>query len=225
MRRLMALLCLLLLPLAVLCEDEAAEPEVPLMLRTAATEAEVMQFLQLPPNHATSNVQRGYIRYIAQNQERDETFRKKYWLGGEEGSVLDLTLKERRGVKFDFHAGVMCSRAAYSMAMSYLGLDVTPGDMSAMMNSRNLTEPYDMISWKIGVEHALLVVAALPETSRFLVVDSSAIFSKGEPHRIYMISLNKTRQKVVNSTFRHELVDSRVLQLYQWRLLEPDAAE
>ncbi len=153
MRKLMALLCLLmLLPLAALCEEDAAEPEAPLTLRTATTEYEVMQFLQLPPKHATSNVQRGYIRYIGQNAERDETFRKTYWLGGEEGSVLDLTLTERYGVKFDFHAGVMCSRAAYSMAMSYLGLDVTPGDMSAMMNSRNLTEPYDMISWSIGVE-------------------------------------------------------------------------
>lgn len=152
MHRLMILLALLLLLPSLIIAEEAQEAEAPLTLRTATTEEEVKQFLLLPPRYSMSNVQRGYIRYIAQNQERDETFRKKYWLGGEEGSVLDLTLTERRGVKFDFHAGVMCSRAAYSMAMSYLGLDVTPGDMSAMMNSRNLTEPYDMISWSIGVE-------------------------------------------------------------------------
>lgn len=156
MRRLMILLALLLLLPSLIIAEDVPEAEAPLTLRTATTEEEVKQFLLLPPKYSMNSVERGYIRYIAQNQERDETFRKKYWLGGEEGSVLDLTLTERRGVKFDFHAGVMCSRAAYSMAMSYLGLDVTPGDMSAMMNSRNLTEPYDMISWSIGVERVKL---------------------------------------------------------------------
>lgn len=157
MRRLMILLALLMLLPALILGEEAQETEMPeldapLTLRTATSVEEVKEFLLLPPRFSMNSVKRGYIRYIAQNQERDETFRKKYWLGGEEGSVLDLTLKERRGVKFDFHAGVMCSRAVYSMALSYLGIDMTPGDMSALMNSRNLDEPYDMISWKIGVE-------------------------------------------------------------------------
>lgn len=152
MRRLMMLLALLILLPTLILAEETPQPEPPLSLRTATTAEEVAQFLLLPPKYSMNSVRRGYIRYIGQNQKRDDAFRKKYWLGGEEGSVLDLTLTERHGVKFDFHAGVMCSRAVYSMAMSYLGLDITPGDMSAMMNSRNLDEPYDMISWKIGVE-------------------------------------------------------------------------
>ena len=255
MRRLMILLALLLLLPSLIIAEEPQETESPLTLRTATTEEEVKDFLLLPPKYSMNSVQRGYIRYIAQNQERDETFRKKYWLGGEEGSVLDLTLTERRGVKFDFHAGVMCSRAAYSMAMSYLGLDVTPGDMSAMMNSRNLTEPYDMISWSIGVErvtadayvfntmvenylndpayspvyvyirkpdgqdHALLIIGKLPEASRYIVLDPSGMWLHGVQHRIYMMSFNKTRQQVVNSTFRDEYAGSKVLALYQWRVI------
>ena len=152
MRRLLILLALAaLLPCLILAE-EAAEATTPPALRTATTQEEVMAFLLLPPRFSMNSVKPGYIRYIGQNAERDEAFRKKYWLGGEEGSVLDLTVKERYGVKFDFHAGVMCSRAAYSMALSYLGIDLTPGDMSAMMNSRNLDEPYDMITLKIGLE-------------------------------------------------------------------------
>lgn len=264
MRRLTALLCLLmLLPALILAEDAApdAETETPLTLRSAATADEVKEFLLLPPRYSTSGVQRGYIRFIAQNAERDETFRKSYWLGGEEGSVLDLTLTERYGVTFDFHAGVMCSRAAYSMAMSYLGLDVTPGDMSAMMNSRNLTEPYDMISWKIGVErvsadahvfntfvenyltdpsyspvylyfrrpngscHSVLVVAKDPKTGRFWVVDSNPMQSGGELYRVYYISLNKNRTEIINSSFKKELIGSQILQVYQWRLIEDEAAD
>ena len=260
LRRLLILLALfLLLPSLMLCE-ETAEVETLPTLRSATTEEEVKAFLLLPPKYSMTSVTRGYIRYIAQNQERDETFRKKYWLGGEEGSVLDLTLKERRGVKFDFHAGVMCSRAAYSMALSYLGIDLTPGDMSAMMNSRNLDEPYDMISWSIGVErvtadshvfntmmenyltddsyspvylyfrrpngtcHSVLVVAKNPDTGRFLVVDSNPIQSGGKLYRVYFISLNKARTEIINSTFKKELVGSEILQVYQWRLIEDDAA-
>ncbi len=158
MRRLMLLLLLMLLPSASLCEDAPsalptpqASP-VPLTLPSATSAEEVEGFLLMPSKYAVSGVERGYIRYIAQNEERDSAFRKRYWLGGEEGSPLDLTLKERYGVPYKFHAGVMCSRASYSMALSYLGVDLTPGDMSAMMNARNLDEPYDMISWQLGIE-------------------------------------------------------------------------
>ena len=188
-------------------------------------------------------------------------FRAGYWRGGEQGSVLDLTLKERYGIKFPFHAGVMCSRAVYSMALSYLGVDVTPGDMSRMMNSRNLDEPYDIISWKVGVErveaksnvfntmfenylsdesfspvylyfrrpngttHAVLVVARNPDTGRFMVVDSNPPQSGSKLYHVYFISLNKQRTEIINSTFKKELKGSKVLQLYQWQLLEEISPE
>ena len=254
------LLLLFLLVTAPVWAEES--PAALTSIREASSIEEALPFLLLAEDGEPAGVQPGYIRYVSQDQARDEAFCKAYWLGGEEGSELDLTMeKNRYGHVYTFHSGVMCTRAAYSMALSYLGIDMTPGQMTALTGKRHLDPPYKGISEIVGVEvaspksnvfntmmenyltddryspvylylekpdgseHALLVVAALPETSRFLVVDSSAIFSKGGPHRIYMISLNKTRQKVVNSTFRHELVDSRVLQLYQWRLLAPTAAD
>ncbi len=254
MRRMLAVLALLmLLPGLVLCE-------APRTLPSSASVKEVEQFLLLPPKFSMNSVRRGYIRYIAQNEERDDAFRVKYWLGGPLGSEMDLTLTERGGVRYPYHAGVMCSRAAYSMALSYLGVDMTPGDMSAMMHSRNLDEPYDMITWKLGnlqrikgsthifnemVEnylsdpsyspvylyfrrpngscHSVLVVATIPEKSRYLVVDSNPIQSGGKLYRIYFISLSKNRTEIVNSTFRKELKGSRILQVHQWRLIEGEA--
>lgn len=252
MRRLALLMLILLLPSLVLCDEIAAPARLP----DAANAEEVEQFLLLPPKYATNSAEKGFIRYISQNSETDDAFRKRYWLGGEEGSVLDLTLTERQGVKYAFHTGNMCSRAVYSMALSYLGIDLTPGDMSAMMNSRNLDEPYDMISWSLGLErissrelrfndmfdnyvsddsyspvylyfrrpngscHSVLVVARDPDTGRFLVVDANAQRTGGKLYRVYFISLDKSRTKIINSTFRKALVGSEVLQVYQWHLLE-----
>ena len=113
MRRIWMLFAVMLLPLLALGED-AAPPTLP-----AATSAEEVQsFLLMPEGDALAGVKRGYIRYIGQNAERDDMYRDGYWLGGEKGSVLDLTLRERYGVKFAFYAGNMCSRAVYSMALS-----------------------------------------------------------------------------------------------------------
>ncbi len=151
MRRLIAcLMLLMLLPCFVLGED--TETDLPRTIRDATSIEEVEEFLLMPGKYNLAEVKRGYVRYIGQNEEKDEAFRTGYWLGGEQGSMLDLTLKERRGVKFPFYAGNMCSRAVYSMALSYLGVDLTPGDMSRLMDRRNLDEPYDIISWKVGVE-------------------------------------------------------------------------
>ena len=146
MQRLIALLLILLLIPGALAE------EPPLTLRSAASIAEASQFLLLPQEDGIADVQAGYIRYISQSEKRDTSFRKEYWLGGEEGSVLDLTLKERYGLKFDFHTGVMCTRAAYSMVLSYFGIDMSPGEMSRVTGKRNLYEPYTEISEIVGVE-------------------------------------------------------------------------
>ncbi len=261
MRRLLAcLMLLMLLPCFVLGEE--TEADLPLTLRDATSAEEVEQFLLMPSKYNLAGVQRGYIRYIGQNQERDDAFRTGYWLGGEEGTALDLTRKTRwSGEPYTFYAGNMCSRAVYSMALSYLGIDMTPGDMSRMMNSRNLDEPYDIISWKVGVErvpasadafntmmanymsddsyspvylyfrkpngstHAVLVVATIPEKSRYLVVDVNPPQSGGKLYRVYFISLNKKRDQIVNSTFYELLKGSSVLQLHQWRLIETPVAE
>ena len=256
MRRLLIFLLLLTLAFPALCEEAA----VPAAMREATSVAEVESLLLMPGKFNLAGVEAGKVRYIGQNEEKDAMFRTGYWLGGEKGSLLDLTLTERDGTKFPFHAGVLCSRAVYSMALSCLGIDLTPGDMSRVMNSRNLSEPYDAISALYGVErvmpesnvfntmfdnylsdehyspiylyfqrpngtrHAVLVVAREPDTGRFLVIDSSAPPAGGKVYRVYFISLNKQRTEIINSTFKN-LKGSKVLQLYQWRVVEDSAAQ
>lgn len=261
MKRRIIVLLLILLPLYA-CAEDAAESSLPGQLRESSSEEQAESFVVYPPKEDVAGVQRGLIRYISQDRASDPAFRDAYWLGGEPGSALDLTQKEGRfGRKYAFHVGNMCTRASYSMALSYLGVDVTPGAMSAMTGQRDLDPPYDEISAMAGVErvsyashvfntmmenyladpdyspvylylrkptgqeHALLVIAALPQTSRFVVLDPSPIWMHGKPYHLYMIALNKTRYEVVNSTFRQELVGSTVLQLYQWRLPAEETAE
>lgn len=256
MRRLIAAFTVLLCLLVSACADEA-----PLTLRTATSAEEVEQFLLFPDDaEALPEVQTGYIRYISQLEGRDPTFRKAYWYVDGEDAMLDLTLTQHNGYEFALHVKVMCTRAAYSMALSCLGIDMTPGEMSAVTGARNLAEPYDMISDLVGVEqvipsskvfntmvenylsderyspvylyiqkpngsyHALLVVGIIPEKGRYLVVDSNPYYVDNEPIRVYFVSLNTMRTEIINSTFRKELVGSKVLQLYQWRLRD-DAAE
>lgn len=255
MRQMLAMLLALLLA----CSFASAEGARTIRDATSVEEAE--QFLLLPPEDGIAEVQPGYIRYIAQVDTRDPgAFRKGYWLGGEEGSMLDLTETSRNGYDYGFHAGVMCTRAVYSMALSCLGIDLSPGKMSEITGERNLNEPYDTVSSMVGVErvmrkskvfntlmdnylnderyspvylyiqkpngnyHALLVVAYMPDSGRYVVVDSSPYQVDGEPCRVYFISLNKNRTAIINSTFRNELSGSQVLQLYQWRLMD-DADE
>lgn len=252
----------LVLLLLWMCPALAEEPVLPASLREADTIEEAEAFLLYPPEDGLSGVEAGYIRYISQHSVNDPTFRDEYWLGGEKDSPLDLTLQQNRyGHVYTFHAGNMCTRAAYSMALSYLGVDATPGGMSAMLNRRDMNPPYNAISDLVGVErvepkrhvfetmvenyltdpsyspvylylrkpngkdHALLIIAKLPEQSRFLVLDPSGMWVNGVQHRIYMMSFNKTRQQVVNSTFRDEYAGSKVLQLYQWRRVDESSGE
>lgn len=254
MRRLLMLLASMLLAISTVLAEDA-----PLTLREADTAEEVEQFLLLPADEGVAPVQRGYIRYISQSSARDTTFRKAYWLGGEEGSDLDLTLTERNGVQYAFYTGVMCTRAAYSMILSYFGIDMSPGKMSEVLGKRNLDDPYTEISDMLGLEfipggrrqfnamvqnyltddsyspvylyfrkpsgsyHAVIVVGYIPNPGRYLVVDSNPYWVKGEPYRVYFVSLNKSRNRIINSTFASELKDSEMVHIWQWRLPEQPA--
>lgn len=250
MRRLTALL----LALFIAASFSVTAEEAPLTLPSATSVEEVMNFILMPPEDGIAPVQKGCIRYIGQNEERDNNFREEYWMGGKKGSILDLTITERQGEKLAFHAGIMCTRAAYSMMLSYFGIDMSPGEMSRVTGARNLYEPYANISELVGVEqvtvdppvfnnmvqnyltddsyspvylyiqrpngscHSLLVIATIPEKGRYLVIDSNPIQSKGQLYPVYFISLNKNRSEIINSTFRRELVGSKVLKVHQWRL-------
>lgn len=146
--------CLLMLLLACPALAEAPVLELyPLLLRDCTTPEQAEAFLLYPPEDGITDVRQGHIRLIAQHRAGDSAFREEYWLGGEAGGDLDLTLqKNRYGHVYTFHAGNMCTRAAYSMALSYLGVDVTPGSMSEMTGKRNLDPPYKLVSPLVGVE-------------------------------------------------------------------------
>lgn len=136
---LLALLCLLT-PLALAQEP----PALP-----ACTTIEEVEALLLYPDGEAQPVeaQRGLIRYISQDIARDPDFCPDYWYGGEPGSELDLTLdKGPYNKPYAYSARNMCTRAVYSMALSYLGVDLTPGAMSAMLEKRDITMPYDEIT-------------------------------------------------------------------------------
>lgn len=148
MRRFWLVLLLCLLPLCACAESlpECTTPEA------------VMQWLLFPqPDEAgvpqPSGVTPGTVRYIGQSNVKDPLFCRDYWLGGEVGSDLDLTLeKSASGKAYTFYCGSMCTRATYAMALSFIGVDCTPGHMSRLMNLRNLDEPYDAVSRQLGVE-------------------------------------------------------------------------
>lgn len=150
------ILCAYLLLMLLACPALAEAPVLefsPLFLRDCTTPEEAEAFLLYPPEDGICSARPGYIRLIAQHRAGDSAFREEYWLGGEPGSDLDLTLqKNRYGHVYTFHAGNMCTRAAYSMALSYLGVDVTPGGMSALTGRRNLDPPYKLVSPLVGVE-------------------------------------------------------------------------
>lgn len=261
MTRTMLVLMLLLAFLLPACAEETSAPLTD--LRAALTAEEAEHFLLYPPEDGLSGVQAGYIRLVSQHKANDPFFREEYWMGGDPDS--DLNLNRQKSINsyvYPFHAGNMCTRAVYSMALSYLGVDATPGDMSAMTGLRNLDPPYDEISAMVGVErvqprsnlfdnmvnnylsdssyspvyvhirkpngtdHALLVIAKLPEPSRYLVLDPSGMWLHGQQVRIYTMVFNFSREEVINSTFREEYAGSQVMQVFQWRLLpEEESAE
>lgn len=143
------LLCLL----AILCLlAPLASAEEPLSLPACQTVEEVEALLLLPDEEMQPMaVQRGLVRYIAQDSVKDPGFCPEYWYGGEPGSELDLTveiskLKGHFNEPYTYYARNMCTRAVYSMALSYLGIDLTPGAMSAMLNKRDISMPYDEVT-------------------------------------------------------------------------------
>ena len=105
--------------LAALMVCPALAEDAPASLRECDALEEAEAFLLYPPEDGISDVEAGYIRLVSQHSANDPMFRDEYWLGGEAGSVLDLTLETNRyGHVYTFHAGNMCTRAVYSMALS-----------------------------------------------------------------------------------------------------------
>ena len=150
------LAALLLCTLWLLCASARAEGAASLPLCTTQEEVEAWIDFGLEEEDdgipSAKPVAAGRVRHIAQDIAEDPTFIGWYWLGGEEGSRLDLTQRTYGvGQQYKYYCGNMCTRAVYSMALSYLGIDCTPGDMSALMGVRDLEEPYDKVTEALGV--------------------------------------------------------------------------
>lgn len=135
MRRLFALLLAFCLLLPAALAEEAS-------LLTANTVEKVSQFLRLPQEGALAAAEAGTIRYICLN-DKDRAFIPGAW----RSDRFDLTVKsDARGNVYKADHNNMHSRAVYCMALSYLGVDVTPAMMSDLMNSRDITAPFDGVT-------------------------------------------------------------------------------
>lgn len=255
MRRLwlLALLGMLLCTSSALADD-------PTSLPLCTTETQVLDWLLLPIEDEgvilPVEPQSGYIRYIAQTETADPLFCADYWCSVESGDNLDLNArKSAKGNIFKDYAGTMCTRASYAMALSYLGVGATPGDMSVLMQNRNLDDPYDKVTAALGglervilrtytfetmlanyeadasyspvyvylqkpngVYHAILIVGRADEEGYYLVVDPATHTQGEEIVRVYRLRFDVHYRRVVNSTFRNEHRDSRVVSFCQWHL-------
>lgn len=142
MKRLWMLLCL-----AALLAGSAAAESAPALPQCRTVE-EVEALIRWPDETGErAPVERGVVRYISQAAGEDPLFRAEDWYGGEPGSELDLTLeRDRNGKPYTYFARNMCTRAIYSMVLSYLGVDMTPGGMSAMLEKRSISDPYHEIT-------------------------------------------------------------------------------
>lgn len=146
MRALMALLT----ALCLLCACAGAEEDM--VLHRCTSVAQVLACLDIPAMGEDGTVQplgvrKGALRYISQGDGEDPLFCAAYWQGGDPGDALDLTLKmDAHRKPYRYYARNMCTRAVYSMILSYFGEDLTPGGMSALMGQRDLDEPYDEVT-------------------------------------------------------------------------------
>ena len=136
MRRLLALLMLICLCVPALAED--------LTLTAADTVEEVTSFIDLPDTEAIPVARAGRIRFVSLNA-RDAAFHKDLWADEQ----YDLTVKG--SYRADYRN--MHDRAVYSMALSYLGVDVSPVMMSQLAGSRDVSAPFDSVTAQLpGVE-------------------------------------------------------------------------
>lgn len=141
MRRILCLLLALccLLPVFACAEE-------PLTLLTADTEEEVNQFVLLPTDSVELPApEAGKIRFISLNR-KDPAFREISW----RSENYNLTIKrDAKGNTYVADFTNMHSRAVYSMALSYLGIDVTPVMISEIAGSRDVRAPFDAVTSRL----------------------------------------------------------------------------
>ena len=99
----------------------------------------------------------------------------------------------------------MCTRAVYSMALSYLGVDMTPVDMSVLVQRRTLNEPYDEITALVdGLARRGLTEATFDEMMAQYLNDErySPLYiymkrTNGVGHALLIVGYNAERKRFV----------------------------
>lgn len=133
------------------------------------------------------DVKKGYIRYIPQITN-DPYFCSAYWIG-----KFDLTKMDSESSRPYCHS--LCTRSAYSMALSYLGIDITPIKMSEMVDSERINSgnygdqtPYSIITKEFtNVKH---IEGSLDVLYENYVTDenySPVYFHFSKPHCVLII--------------------------------------
>lgn len=130
MRRLFSLLLILcLLAPAALAEN--------VTLPACSTVEDITAFVDLPEGDALAAPVAGRIRFVSTNLNAP-FFCREMWAD----DTYDLT--EKGSYRADCRH--MTDRAVYCMALSYLGVDMTPAMMSSIAGARDVSAPYDEIT-------------------------------------------------------------------------------
>lgn len=182
-----------------------AEETLPTSIREAQSAEEANALLIQSDTGERLDVVSGQVRLIVQTR-RDDMFCADYWRSGEEKGEFDLTAKENRyGAPYAYYIGTMCTRAVYSMALSYLGVDMTPVDMSVLAQRRTLNEPYDEITALVdGLARRGLTEATFDEMMAQYLNDErySPLYiymkrTNGVGHALLIVGYNAERKRFV----------------------------
>lgn len=182
-----------------------AEEMLPASIREAQSAEEANALLIQSDTGERLDVVSGQVRLIVQTR-RDDMFCADYWRSGEEKGEFDLTAKENRyGAPYAYYIGTMCTRAVYSMALSYLGVDMTPVDMSVLAQRRTLNEPYDEITALVdGLARRGLTEATFDEMMAQYLNDErySPLYiymkrTNGVGHALLIVGYNAERKRFV----------------------------
>ena len=115
----------------------AALAEDALSLPACSNVEETLQFIDLPGEHSLPSPAAGRIRIVSTNPNAP-CFRQDFWAN----ETYDLTVKG----SYRADCRHMTDRAAYCMALSYLGVEMTPAMMSSIAGERDVSAPYDGIT-------------------------------------------------------------------------------
>ena len=71
------------------------------------------------------------------------------------------------------------------------------------------------------VYHAVLIVGKADEENYYLVIDPATLYDKDEAIvRVYRIRFDLHYRRIINSTYRNEHRNSRVVSFCQWHRLD-----